>query len=132
MKRLSVLVVITAVLTALLLSGCALEGAHVVGPAGGPVFYDKGTYSNGWRYLELSPKDAGTAKWSGGTDISGLNTGDGIGAGFENTLNILARLGEEAAAARLCDDFSYGGYDDWFFPSVKELEAAIKAYPARL
>jgi hypothetical protein len=71
------------------------------------------------------------AKWSGGTGISGLNTGDGIGAGSENTLSILDHLGEEAAA-RLWNDFSYGGCDDWFFPSVKELEAAIKAYPARL
>jgi hypothetical protein len=47
MKRLSVVVVITAVLTGWLLSGCTLEGTHVVGPADGPVFYDKGTYSNG-------------------------------------------------------------------------------------
>lgn len=25
------------------------------GPAGGLIFYDKGSYSNGWRYLEAAP-----------------------------------------------------------------------------
>ncbi|MCK9288468.1 MAG: hypothetical protein M0P29_12990, partial [Sphaerochaetaceae bacterium] len=28
------------------------------GPAGGYVFYDKDSYSDGWRYMELAPEDA--------------------------------------------------------------------------
>lgn len=31
--------------------------AKCIGPAGGYVFYDKGEYSDGWRYLEAAPKD---------------------------------------------------------------------------
>lgn len=27
------------------------------GPAGGYIFYDKGEYSDGWRYLEAAPAD---------------------------------------------------------------------------
>jgi len=33
------------------------------GPAGGFVFYDKGDYSDGWRYLEVAPNDLGEAEW---------------------------------------------------------------------
>ena len=36
------------------------EGSYTIGdrgPAGGIVFYDKGSYSDGWRYLEVSPAD---------------------------------------------------------------------------
>ena len=28
-----------------------------IGPAGGYIFYDKGYYSDGWRYLEAAPAD---------------------------------------------------------------------------
>lgn len=34
------------------------------GPAGGYIFYDKGDYSDGWRYLEAAPSDQSTgAPW---------------------------------------------------------------------
>lgn len=32
-------------------------GPAVIGPSGGYVFYDKGEYSDGWRYLEAAPAD---------------------------------------------------------------------------
>jgi hypothetical protein len=46
----------------LLLSACALEIANVIGPGGGYVFYDKGNYDGGWRYIECSPFDIGELK----------------------------------------------------------------------
>jgi len=40
------------------------------GPAGGIVFYDKGSYSNGWRYMEVAPNDIGSAPWWNGTAVA--------------------------------------------------------------
>lgn len=51
-------------LSCILLSSCILEGG-VPGPAGGYVFYDKGEYTDGWRYLECAPEDSGgDVSWS--------------------------------------------------------------------
>lgn len=96
------------------------------GPAGGIVFYDKGSYSDGWRYLEAAPSDIDvsgdyTHVWGGyGTSVGGTGTA--------NTQAIVAAYGTSDPynhtgnyAARLCDLYSYGGYDDWFLPSKDEL-----------
>jgi len=113
-----------------LLCTCALEGANVTGPAGGFVFYDKGSYSDGWRYLEASPKDAGEAKWCDddySTKI--IETSTGIGKGKENADLLIAEfktLGISGTAAHLCKEFSYGGYTDWFLPSDEELKQIMK------
>ncbi|MDR2418579.1 MAG: DUF1566 domain-containing protein [Treponema sp.] len=49
---------------ALIMMACqALDSGNLVGPAGGFVFYDKGNYSAGWRYLECAPKNVGTGTW---------------------------------------------------------------------
>ncbi|MDR1932924.1 MAG: DUF1566 domain-containing protein [Spirochaetales bacterium] len=91
------------------------------GPAGGIVFYDRGT-AGGWRYLEALPRDISTkAKW--GPD-SRIGTGTWTGSGRINTA-LIARAyknaGVTGAAAQLCDDFSLNGYEDWFLPSEDEL-----------
>jgi len=95
-----------------------------LGPAGGLIFYDKGEFSNGWRYLEAAP--AGTefkAEW-GGYDkyITGIK--DGVGFGKQNTQRIVEGLkssGESERAAQVCASLSFGGYTDWFLPSKEEL-----------
>jgi len=109
----------------LLLCTCALEGYNVIGPAGGFIFYDKGHYSDGWRYLEASPVDAGQAAWG---DVQ-VETSVAIGSGKQNTGLILAALaanGESGKAAQLCAEFSYGGYTDWFLPSRNEFHLLFK------
>ena len=96
-----------------------------IGPAGGYIFYDKGSYSDGWRYLEAAPVSTEWAEkqWgSFGTLIGG--TGKGIGTGQSNTTIIVTWLnshGETDCAAQLCDALVYGGYSDWFLPSKDEL-----------
>ena len=96
-----------------------------IGPAGGYIFYDKGSYSNGWRYLEAAPA---STEWTGkewgsyGTLIGG--TGTGIGTGQSNTTTIVTWLNshsETDRAAQLCDSLVYSGYSDWFLPSKNEL-----------
>ena len=95
------------------------------GPAGGLIFYDKGSYSDGWRYLEAAPASTEwkNKQWgSYGTLIGG--TGTGIGTGQSNTTTIVTWLNshsETGKAAQLCDALVYGGYSDWFLPSRDEL-----------
>jgi hypothetical protein len=96
-----------------------------VGPAGGFIFYDKGSYSDGWRYMEAAPSDQSSdIRWGAKTAVAGAD-GIGYGTGKQNTINIIAHYGDatDDYAAKLCDDLSYGGYNDWFLPSSYELGA---------
>jgi hypothetical protein len=87
------------------------------GPAGGIVFYDKGNNSGGWRYLEAAPADLGKAQWqSSSTNVEG--TKDTIGSGRQNT----QLIGDSGRATLLCQQYSLGGYKDWFLPSKAELD----------
>jgi hypothetical protein len=109
------------------------------GHGGGIVFYDKGSYSDGWRYLEAAPAstewtDKDWGAWSGTPSdplenitwytVGGTETGIGMGKG--NTVKIvakLAELGQSGKAAQLCVELSSGGKSDWFLPSKDELYA---------
>ena len=94
------------------------------GPAGGKIFYDKGEYGFGWRYLEAAPSDqsAGIA-WSNitGTATNFMGMGNEIGNGQGNTTAIVGQAGCTSGAAYLCDNLTLGGYSDWFLPSRYEL-----------
>ena len=95
-----------------------------IGPAGGWIFYDKGSFSDGWRYLEAAPANTEfTAEWcSLNLDIPGTDTK--IGTGKQNTELIIqtqnnARL--SSMAAQRCVLLVVNGYSDWFLPSKDEL-----------
>lgn len=92
-----------------------------VGPASGYVFYDKGSYSNGWRYLEVyNPAGADTAQdFSALTGIS-YGTLAASGAGKKNTALVFAKSNSGISAA--CEAFSANGFGDWFLPSSADLE----------
>ena len=93
-----------------------------LGPAGGKIFYDKGHYSEGWRYLEAAPSDQSTGTDWGcyGTAISGAD-GTEIGTGKQNTLDIVADCATSGTAAAVCATLTSGGYSDWFLPSLDEM-----------
>ena len=95
------------------------------GPAGGIVFYDKGSYSDGWRYLEAAPSDQVSGEWGGYESTVGGTT-TAIGSGKSNTEQIVTQLGTGNYAARICYDLELGGYDDWFLPSKDELNELYK------
>jgi len=99
-----------------------------IGPGGGMIFYKSGNY-----YLEVSPYssvfyDGAFGKVWGGYGTYLGTTGTAIGTGKANTAAIVAAFGSAEPyqgktdyAAKVCDDFSYGGYGDWFLPSKDEV-----------
>jgi hypothetical protein len=95
------------------------------GPAGGLVFYDKGNYSDGWRFLEAAPADLGDYYEWGAMEHDVSGTSYEIGTGKRNTQLIgdfLWQIGESNRAAQICTAYRGGGYSDWFLPSLDELD----------
>jgi len=102
------------------------------GPAGGYIFYNKGYYSDGWRYLEAAPESNEFSNKVWGGYETTIGTGTAIGTGESNTEKIVAKFGNAEPygkktdyAAKLCADLvvTKDGvvYDDWFLPSKDEL-----------
>ena len=120
MKK-AVLIVIT-IFSVLLLNTCALEIANVIGPDGGWVFYDKGNYKDGWRYIQCSPYDFGEIKGTSAADIQAAldlckkNNADWHKFGWE--------LPNEADLKKMLECFSYGltrFSSDYHYLSVNNL-----------
>jgi len=100
------------------------------GPGGGKVFYDKGSKSDGWRYLEAAPADLGRCEWySEFMDSTTGPTGTAIGTGSSNTaaMTIDAGASDLHPAAAACKASTIGGKSDWFLPSLEELTALYTA-----
>jgi hypothetical protein len=92
------------------------------GPAGGVVFYDKGSYSDGWRYMEAWASDEGDSiRWDrhNSPPESTPGTSRAIGSGYENTYTAMS--GDDYRAALSARNATHGGYTDWFLPSADEL-----------
>lgn len=90
------------------------------GPAGGTIFHDKGSYSNGWRYLEVAPSHQGDTKW--GCNGTSISTGTDVGSGKSNTEKIVTNCADFSTAAEITDNLRQGGSRDWFLPSREELD----------
>ena len=105
----------------------SLGGEYTVGqtgPAGGIVFYDRGRYIDGWRYMEAASQNISiSAEWGAyGQNIIGTSTA--LGTGKQNTqiiVNHLRQTGETGRAAELAQQYIQNGYTDWFLPSREEL-----------
>lgn len=91
------------------------------GPGGGLVFYDKESYSDGWRYIEAAPaSEEAVLTWAPyGTNMSGT-TSTAAGSGLTNTNNLINQLGAGPPyeyACQHCNQLTYGGRSDWYLPS---------------
>jgi uncharacterized repeat protein (TIGR02543 family) len=95
------------------------------GPAGGLIFYDKGSYSDGWRYLEAAPVDQTASVWGTCPQLVSGADGTAIGTGNQNTLDIVVYDPLENTAADECYNYCIVNgivtYEDWFLPSIDEL-----------
>jgi hypothetical protein len=70
--------------------------------------------------LYVSPKDVGGHVSFGcdGESFGANSTSDGQA----NTKLIVEGCNEETFAAKVCDELEQGGYDDWYLPSLDELQ----------
>ena len=89
------------------------------------MFYDKGTFSGGWRYLEAAPLETEfMADWGAyQKDVTG--TVRVVGGGKRNTeliVEFLRQSKETGKAAQLCASLNFDGFSDWFLPSRDELD----------
>ncbi|MCL2196169.1 MAG: hypothetical protein FWB77_00995 [Treponema sp.] len=103
------ILIIVSVSAFFLLNTCALEIANVIGPDGGYVFYDKGSYNYGWRYIQCSSYDFG--------DVGSLTDGnvESVKAALKLCSDNIAEwhkfgweLPTEAHLKKMLECFSYG------------------------
>ena len=90
-----------------------------VGPSFGYVFYDQGNYVDGWRYLEAARLCDSGSYGCNGTNISNASN-VGIGYGYANSLAIINSCNQLSAAKR-CALRTINGFNDFFLPSLNEL-----------
>jgi len=84
-----------------------------IGPAKGIVFYDKGIFSNGWRYLEAYPVEAEYKVQWGAYKHDVAGTESVIGSGKRNTELIIEKIREVGGArqaAQLCASVEVNGF----------------------
>jgi hypothetical protein len=95
---------------------------YVVGDTalGGVVFYTDASGLHGL-VATLADQDSGMP-WSNGSYVTTGATGITIGTGKSNTAAIVAVQGEGFYAAKICDDLTLNGFNDWFLPSIDELQ----------
>jgi hypothetical protein len=106
------------------------------GPGGGTVFYDKGFYSNGWRYIEAATEDSGFFEWGcAAMQVGGTSAGIGTGLtnsslvayahdnlnDYYNNPSVCNALNNGTVAAYKTLFMLSGNQDDWFLPSEEEL-----------
>jgi hypothetical protein len=101
------------------------------GPGGGIIFFvDRLNEYSGFTYLEVAPVSTQVERtWA--TDVNSNQTtavsgadSKALGAGYQNTLDIVAQTGNVAAscAAAYCADLVSGGQSDWYLPSLAEIK----------
>jgi hypothetical protein len=100
------------------------------GPGGGIIFFvDRYDEYAGFTYLEVAPVGTEVLRtWATNvnsnrtTAVSGADS-RALGAGHQNTLDIVAQTGNIAAtcAAAYCADLTSGGQSDWYLGSIAEM-----------
>jgi len=123
------LLIIISVSAVFLLNTCALEIANVIGPDGGYVFYDKGNYDSGWRYVQCSSYDHGEI--IDGDELSEVNEEETIEKillalkkGSAEWYSFKWEIPTEADLRKMLNCFSYGltrFSSDYYYLAVNNL-----------
>lgn len=110
------------------------------GPAGGIIFLTPSTVGNTTgKFFEAAPATQVVQRsWVQSSPVDYTNTavsgaeGSALGTGQQNTLDIIAQGNTNPAtsAAAFADAFTYGGFSDWYLPSIDELKTLAKRIDA--
>jgi hypothetical protein len=100
---------------------------HKIGEAygGGIVFYVYGGGQHGLIVATEDQNEGNPIRWYGGSNTITRARADGVGAGKANTALIIANQASvdgDPFAATVCNEYSGGGYGDWYLPSYSELK----------
>lgn len=102
-----------------------------VGPAGGTIGITPSTPGNSTgKYFEFGTPSANSLVWCDSSDpgySTLLGTGTAIGTGAANTARIAANC--SLGTGVYADQYTQGGYSDWFLPSAYELNAVKDVAP---
>jgi hypothetical protein len=116
---------------------CGTADTYAVGdtgPANGIVFYDKGEYTDGWRYLEVTPNDMPSVQWGCQGSVANTTASDeGMinssrianyhqTSGFYDNPSACNSQNDGTVAAKSALSWQYTGIDDWYLPSEQELQ----------
>jgi hypothetical protein len=104
-----------------------------IGGSGGYIFYDKGIFSDGWRYLEAAPtplinnqiSPSSNYRWSCNSNFISNNSIE-IGKGLENSLAIKNACNFANVAGSFSINYGLNNQTDWFLPSLNELRELYK------
>jgi len=98
----------------------SIVSSHYVGEffGGGIIFW---VSPDGQHGLIMSINDINSAsQWSNITNDAVGNAND-MYDGLANSNAIVAQQGHTSSAAKLCLDYTYNGFDDWYLPALWEL-----------
>lgn len=107
------------------------------GPSGGIIAYDKGVFTNGWRYIEVAQEDLIIEEW--GCFNGEILDADyeQIGTGYQNSVaitnfhndltnyftnpSVCSSLSNGTVSSKTAIDLVVNSKNDWFVPSMLEL-----------
>ena len=84
------------------------------------VFYTDNSGQHGLISAEID--QGSNIQWYNGSYITTNATGTAIGTGKSNTAAIVSLQGAGDYAAKICDELVLNGFNDWFLPSIDELQ----------